>query len=491
MTLGLNKVYFDAEERDLMSRVLTDGLLFPKSALGRAGGTSGGHWWYVLRIALALSLRLPDPPDERYARRSKPKAEPHLDAVIGRNPMGDDLSSVFQALISAHQGEDLFSDEERFVEILQRHLRRGLEEINAGWRKGNDFFDFLRQELVTGVGAAEGQKTVESSRVLDVLHGQNVSCELEERTEGPRLTKLTLKLKSSGDLGRMRRAIDILPFELGQGHGATFEIAGGEKRIALFLPRPSSTWHTPKGSDGIKAIREFEGILPITPGVSVDGRPYVFDLVETPHLFVAGQTGSGKSVCIHTMIGCLRELDNPPLLALVDPKEMEFVRYSDLGKNDLYGGGIVTTPEDTRKLLDKLVQEMGSRQSILAKLKVTNLAEAQAKGSKLRYIVVVIDELADLVMGMDGAVDQLIRLAQKARAAGIHLILATQRPDADTFPGLLRANIPSRLALSVRSSAESRIILDETGAEKLLGKGDMLAKISGQSVRRLHGFIFD
>lgn len=491
MTLGMKKVYFDTEERDLMTRVLADGLLYPQAALGRAGGTSGGRWWEVLRIALALSLRLPDHPDERYARRPNPNAEPHLDAVIGRNPTGDDLSSVFQALISTHQGEDLFSDEDRFVEILQRHLRRGLEEIGAGWRKGNDFFDFLRQELVVGTGAVEGQGAVDSSRVVEVLHGQNVSCELEERAEGPRLTKLTLKLKSSGDLGRMRRAIDILPFELGQGHGATFEIAGGERRIALFLPRPSSTWLTPQGSDGIKAICESDGVLPITPGVTVDGRTYVFDLVEAPHLFVAGQTGSGKSVCIHTIIKCLREIANPPLLALVDPKEMEFVRYDNLGKNDLYGGDIVTTPEDTQILLDKLVQEMSSRQSVLAKLKVTNLAEAQAKGSNLRYIVVVIDELADLVMGTDGAVEQLIRLAQKARATGIHLILATQRPDADTFPGLLRANIPSRIALSVRSSVESRIILDEKGAEKLLGKGDMLVKIAGQSVVRLHGFKLD
>ena len=491
MTLGMKKVYFDANERELMTRVLVDGLLYPQAALGRAGGTSGGRWWEVLRIALTLSLKLPAPPDERYSRRPNHKVEPHLDAVIGTNPAGGDLSNVFLALISAHQGEDLFSDEDRFVEILQRHLRRGLEEIRAGWRKGNDFFDFLRQELMVGTGVAEGNKTVESSRVVDVLHGQNVSCELEERTEGPRLTKLTLKLKSSGDLGRMRRAIDILPFELGQGHGATFEIAGGERRIALFLPRPSSTWRTPQSSEGIKAIKESDGILPISPGVMVDGRPYVFDLTEAPHLFVAGQTGSGKSVCVHTIIGCLREIDNSPLLALVDPKEMEFVRYGDLGKDSLYGSRIATTPEDSQALLDKLVREMGSRQSVLAKLNVTNLAEAQAKGSNLRFIVVVIDELADLVMGTDGAVDQLIRLAQKARATGIHLILATQRPDADTFPGLLRTNIPSRLALSVRSSAESRIILDETGAEKLLGKGDMLAKIAGQSVVRLHGLKLD
>lgn len=138
-------------------------------------------------------------------------------------------------------------------------------------------------------------------------------------------------------------------------------------------------------------------------------------------------------------------------------------------------------------MLAGLVEEMERRQTELATLKVANLAEAQAKGSDLPRVIVVIDELADVLMQCPDSETSLIRLAQKARAVGIHLILATQRPGSDTFPGLLRSNVPARIALTVRSGAESRIILDETGAEKLLMRGDMLLRLAGHPTLRAHG----
>ena len=487
--LAQRKVHFDADERDLMIRVLADGLHFPYTSLGR--GATSGHWWHVLRIALALSLKLKHPPDETFTKPSVSKAEPRLEQVIGTNSTDEDLSDIFQALISAHQGEDLFSDEDRFVELLQRHLRRGLAEIGAGWRKGNNFFDFVRQELLADIVSEEHESAVQPDKVTETLRELGVVCDLEDRTEGPRLTMLTLRLGSSGDLSRLRRIIDVLPFELGQGHGATFEIVAGQRQVALYLPRPLSTWKSPQSSVGLDAIHAYNGTLSVSPGVTIEGKPFVFDLVEAPHLFVAGQTGSGKSVCIHAVIRSLLSAPEPPLLALVDPKEVEFQRYQNDNLIDPYGEGIVTNATESSQLLDSLVQEMNLRQSTLAKLGATNLAEARARGSSLRYIVLVIDELADLVLTTEEAVNHLIRLSQKSRATGIHLVLATQRPDAETFPGLLRANIPSRIGLAVRSATESRIILDETGAEKLLGRGDMLVKIVGRPVTRLHGFQFD
>lgn len=484
--LAQRKVHFDADERELMIRVLADGLHFPYTSLGR--GATSGHWWHVLRIALALSLRLSHPPDETFTKPSVSKAEPRLEQVIGANSTDEDLSDIFQALISAHQGEDLFSDEDRFVELLQRHLRRGLAEIGAGWRKGNNFFDFLRQELLADIVSEEQESTIQSDKVAKTLRELGVVCDLENRTEGPRLTMLTLRLGSSGDLGRLRRVIDVLPFELGQGHGATFEIVAGQRQVALYLPRPMSTWKSPPNSAGVDAIHTYNGILSVSPGVTVEGKPFVFDLVEAPHLFVAGQTGSGKSVCIHAIIRSLLSAPEPPLLALIDPKEIEFQRYLNDNQIDLYGEEIVTSAAESSRFLDNLVQEMDVRQSALAKLGVTNLSEARAKGSDLRYIVLVIDELADLILTTEDAVNHLIRLSQKSRATGIHLVLATQRPDAETFPGLLRANVPSRIGLAVRSATESRIILDETGAERLLGRGDMLVKTVGQPITRVHGF---
>ncbi len=488
MTLELRKVYFGADERALMERVLVDGLRFQQTAVGRAGGTSGGHWWYVLRIALALSLRLPDVPGEEYSTSTTTKAEPRLGQVIGTNPNGPDLSSVFQALISAHHGEDLFADEDRFVEVLQRHLRRGLSEIEAGWRVGNDFFDFVDQELFVSSLDSENRGPVDSDKLLQVLSDQGISGQLEKSTEGPRLTIMTLKLGSSGDLGRMKRAIDILPFELGQGHGATFEIAGGERRISLYLPRPQASWISPSAQDGLVAVQKSSGVLPVSPGVTADGSPLVFDLLIAPHLFIAGQTGSGKSVCVHAVIRSLTAATTRPVLALIDPKEVEFTRYKDSEDVKLFDNKVVTSNSDAIGLLEHLVAEMETRQSALAKLKVTNLADARERGSNIPYIIVIIEELADLVMANTESVDYLIRLSQKARAVGIHLVLATQRPDAETFPGLLRANIPSRIALAVRSASDSRIILDEPGAEKLLGRGDMLVKIAGMPLARVHGY---
>ena len=490
MMLGQRKVYFDAEERELMVRVLVEGLHFQYTALGR--GASSGHWWYVLRIALALSLKLDHPPDEKFTRPSASKAEPRLEQVIGVNPATDEsLSDVFQALVSAHYGEDLFSDEDKFVDLLQRHLRRGLAEIKAGWRKGNDFFDFLRQELLADVLSEEYEGTMQPDEIVESLREHDVVCELENCAAGPRLTMLTLKLGSSDDLGRLRRAIDVLPFELGHGHGATFEIATGQRQVTLYLPRPVATWKSPRCSAGLEAVQASEGALSISPGVTIEGMPFVFDLVEAPHLFVAGQTGSGKSVCVHAIIRSLLAASEPPLLALIDPKEIEFQRYQHDDTIEFYDGRIITSASESLQLLEGLVQEMNSRQSILAKLGVANLAEARAKGSDMRYIVLVIDELADLVLSAEEIVNYLIGLSQKSRATGIHLVLATQRPDAETFPGLLRANVPGRIALAVRSATESRVILDETGAEKLLGRGDMLVKIVGRSVTRLHGFQFE
>jgi S-DNA-T family DNA segregation ATPase FtsK/SpoIIIE len=134
---------------------------------------------------------------------------------------------------------------------------------------------------------------------------------------------------------------------------------------------------------------------------------------------------------------------------------------------------------------------MESRYSIFQLLGVSNLTEARAKGQKLPYIVVFIEELADLVLQDKGLEDSIIKLAQKARAAGIHLVLATQRPDSETFSGLIRSNIPARIALTVQKGTESKIILDEVGAENLLGAGDMLLKMPGEQPQRAHGVLIN
>ncbi|MBL8430914.1 MAG: DNA translocase FtsK, partial [Dechloromonas sp.] len=175
-------------------------------------------------------------------------------------------------------------------------------------------------------------------------------------------------------------------------------------------------------------------------------------------------------------------------LALIDPKQVEFSVYE--GRDYLYGGDVAVDISMARERILELIAEMDSRYQRFMTAGVANITEARRRGMALPYIVVFIEELADLILQDRDIEDHIVRLAQKARAAGIHLVLATQRPDAKTFSGLIRSNIPARIALTVQRGTESTIILDETGAEDLLGKGDMLVKAKpGGDADRVHGVV--
>ncbi|MBK8384870.1 MAG: DNA translocase FtsK [Candidatus Accumulibacter sp.] len=218
-------------------------------------------------------------------------------------------------------------------------------------------------------------------------------------------------------------------------------------------------------------------------GVDIEGMPLARDLVEAPHVLVAGTTGSGKSVCLHALLLSLLTTRSPTRLQalLIDPKRVEFTPYQ--ASPHLLAPVITDSVEATR-CLKNVVKEMESREKLLVSRGAREWSDLG--DSAPPRIVVVIEELADLFAQAPEAEAPLVRLAQKARAAGIHLLLATQRPDAATFSGLLRANVPSRIALTVQKASDSRIVLDEGGAEKLLGKGDMLVKWLGEKVVRVH-----
>ncbi|MBM3894397.1 DNA translocase FtsK [Candidatus Dependentiae bacterium] len=228
-------------------------------------------------------------------------------------------------------------------------------------------------------------------------------------------------------------------------------------------------------------------------GVDTAGKPMVQDLTTMPHLLVAGSTGSGKSVCMHSLLFSLLSKHTPETLRLVliDPKRLEFSAYADI-PHLLFP--IVVEAQRTIKILKWVVAEMEYRYKNLAQATVRNIAEYNKKAvekglEKLPYLVVMIDELADLMIVAGKEIElQLIRIAQMARAAGIHMVLATQRPSVDVVTGLIKVNFPSRLGCRVSSKIDSRTILDTNGAEKLLGRGDMLfLHGSAASLRRIHG----
>ncbi len=232
--------------------------------------------------------------------------------------------------------------------------------------------------------------------------------------------------------------------------------------------------------------------LPLALGETIDGQPFVADLAGMPHLLIAGATGSGKSVCINAIITSLlfRHHPNDVRLLFVDPKRLELSVYSGIPHMER---PVVTNPRGAERLLADAAREMDERYKNLAAHGVRNIADFNKKAppeQKLPYIIIVVDELADLMMSQSAARIELLitRLAQMARAVGIHLILATQRPSVDVITGLIKANFSCRIAFQVASKIDSRTILDANGAEKLLGKGDMLYLSPGVAEPiRVHG----
>ncbi|OIO67609.1 MAG: cell division protein FtsK [Zetaproteobacteria bacterium CG_4_9_14_3_um_filter_49_83] len=238
--------------------------------------------------------------------------------------------------------------------------------------------------------------------------------------------------------------------------------------------------------------------IPMALGVDIAGQAVVVDLAKMPHLLVAGTTGSGKSVSVNTMICSMLMTHSPETLRLimVDPKMLELSMYEDIPHLLV---PVVTSPHKATKALAWAVFEMERRYKEMSEAKVRNLEGYNRLAAKdpdmeaLPLIVILIDELADLMMVAGKEVEQSIcRIAQKARAAGIHLILATQRPSVDVITGLIKANLPSRLAFQVSSKIDSRTILDQMGAEQLLGQGDSLLLSGGRDLKRVHGaFVSD
>lgn len=325
-----------------------------------------------------------------------------------------------------------------------------------------------------------------------------------ERAEiGPSVTKYEVKPAVGVRVNRISNLSDDLALAL----------AAKDVRIEAPIPGKSLIGiEVPNSDIATVSFRELweqsqtkaENFLEIPLGKAVNGTARAFDLSKMPHLLVAGSTGSGKSVAVNGIIASILMKARPDQVKfmMVDPKMVELSVYNDIPHLLI---PVVTNPRKASKALQKVVDEMENRYELFAKVGVRNIAGFNAKVEEfnsqseykqipLPFIVVIVDELADLMMVASKEVeDAIIRLGQKARAAGIHMILATQRPSVDVISGLIKANIPSRVAFAVSSGTDSRTILDENGAEKLLGRGDMLFKpIDENHPVRLQGsFISD
>lgn len=347
----------------------------------------------------------------------------------------------------------------------------------------------------------------ERSRIIkDTLGEFGVPVEVVSVNQGPTVTQFGVEpgyLDRRGPDGTVERRKIKVSKILSLQNDLALALAAPHLRIEAPVPGRSVVGiEVPNSSASRVALRnlmespEYQKVtssLRLALGLNVRGAPVIADLARMPHLLIAGQTGSGKSACINAMIACLLYNNTPEQLKLllVDPKRVELVGFN--GTPHLIAP-VVVEMEEVVGALRWAIQEMDQRYQVFAALGVRNIDGYNKKvqatvGNPLPYIVIIVDELADLMMIAADEAERLVcRLAQLARATGIHLVLATQRPSTDVVTGLIKANFPARIAFAVASQIDSRVILDSPGAEKLLGRGDMLyAAPDAPAPERLQG----
>lgn len=343
--------------------------------------------------------------------------------------------------------------------------------------------------------ADAGDVQQNAQTIRDTLAEFNIEVEMEGANIGPKVTQYTLKPPSGVKLTRITALETNIALNLAAQSLRIEAPIPGQRAVGIEVPNRKAADVRLYGVLTAKQWKNAHEPLAFAIGKDISGEAVVGELNKMPHMLIAGQTGSGKSVMINTLLTSLlyRNAPSEMKLILVDPKQVEMAPYEDIPH---LLTPVITEPEKTISALKWAVNEMERRYKLLAEEKIRDIKsynqKIQSGGKKISvedadgneqrvdegampYIVIVIDELADLMMVAARDVEALIvRLAQKARAVGIHLVLATQRPSVDVITGLIKANIPARIAFTVASQIDSRTILDQIGAEKLLGQGDML-----------------
>ena len=341
--------------------------------------------------------------------------------------------------------------------------------------------------------------TETASKLQKTLYNFGVVAKVEHVSVGPAITRYELKPSEGVRVSKIANLADDIALNLA---AKTIRIEApipGKQAVGIEVPNEESEVVHLRDILDTDTFKNHKSKLAFALGKDVSGEEIVTDIAKMPHVMIAGATGSGKSVCINTLIASIIYKAKPSdvKLIMVDPKIVELSVYNGIPHLMI---PVVTDPKKAAGALAWAVQEMENRYTKFAAKGVRDLAgyndavEKEDTLGKLPHIVIIIDELADLMMVAKNDVEGAIcRLAQKARAAGMHLVIATQRPSVDVITGLIKANIPSRIAFAVSSQIDSRTILDQVGAEKLLGKGDMLFFPTGapKPVRVQGAFVSD
>ena len=372
--------------------------------------------------------------------------------------------------------------QDKTKQVLQLEHTISVEEDNYVYPP----IDILSKMEKASLKGGTKSLTDTAARLQKTLYSFGVSAKVENVTVGPAITRYELKPAEGVRVSKIANLADDIALNLA---AETIRIEApipGKQAVGIEVPNKQKEMVGLREVIESEAFKNNDSKLSVALGKDVAGSSVIANIAKMPHVLIAGSTGSGKSVCINTIITSIIYNSKPSevKLVMVDPKVVELSVYNGIPHLLI---PVVTDPKKAAGALAWAVQEMDNRYNLFAEKGVRDLvgynkaAEHEGAG-KLPQIVIIIDELADLMMVAAKEVEESIcRLAQKARAAGMHLVIATQRPSVDVITGLIKANVPSRIAFAVSSQVDSRTILDQVGAEKLLGKGDMLYFPSGAS----------
>ena len=400
-------------------------------------------------------------------------------------------------------------DEEEREEVISKKQE---EERKEETPASNKYLNYVLPDLsILDAGDNNSKKKgqaknealiLDNAKRLDgVLRDFGITAKVKTAHVGPSITQYELEVKSGTKISKIKALSSEIALALAATDVRIQAPIPGKSTVGVELPNKIST-----GVSFYEMMQELlkensDNKLRVALGKDIMGQPIFMDINKTPHLLIAGSTGSGKSVCVNCIISSIlmRAKPDEVKLIMVDPKKVELTMYNCIPHLLM---PVITDPKKASAALQKVVDEMEKRYELFSDTKTKNIEGYNAKLRSqnellpvesqkplLPYIVVLIDELADLMLVASKEVEQsIMRITQMARAAGIHLIVATQRPSTDVITGVVKANIPSRISFAVSSQIDSRTILDHPGAEKLLGKGDMLyAPMGATSPTRIQG----
>ena len=444
----------------------------------------------------------------------KPSAEKELQKEV-KTAVSEEIKSVEDKTVKKenrkvenHHEEMVIPKIEAFEDVeaikRQKELEENLKKAEAARLNTDKGYNELLKKSIEEIFKIkpmdmEKKFEIEKSIIDNVNHLENVlkqfgiDAKVVNYEYGPTITRYEITIPAGVKVSKVTSLSDDIAMNLAAESIRIEAPIPGKNTIGIETPNKIKE---PVHFSNIIQNKELEkGELNVILGKDIVGRDKIIDITKMPHLLIAGQTGSGKSVAVNTLIATLisKKSEKEVKFIMVDPKMVELMPYNDIPHLLV---PVIIDPQQAAIALKWAVNEMENRYKQLMENGVRNIKSYNSLKyvEKMPYIVIIIDELADLMMVASGSVEESIaRIAQKARAVGIHLVVATQRPSTDVITGMIKANLPSRISFALRSQIDSRTILDSAGAEKLLGQGDMLLLENGSSkLERIQGaFISD